>query len=131
MTSRRSAQVQSNADPSGDTVALTGTSVQPEISLSPDSIDFGNVALGRDSQAEQVVISNPGTTDLNIEPLSITGDHAGDFGIGNDNCSGTSVPPEESCTFEVTFTATSTTAQQRGQMCNRAGVPVMASWFAS
>ena len=53
------------------------------------------------------MISNTGTEDLIISSLFITGIDASEFVIQNDNCSGQTVVPLETCTVEVVFVPTS------------------------
>jgi hypothetical protein len=79
----------------------------PDISVSPVSFDFGNVNVGSTSAPQTFTISNTGDADLEIGTISITGTDASEFCIQNDNCSGQTVAPLGSCTFDVVFSPTS------------------------
>ena len=70
----------------------------PIISLSTNSIDFGNQNVGTPSATLNVTITNSGQLSLNIS--SVTG--VGDFGFSA-NCPATLVP-DASCLLSVTFT---------------------------
>lgn len=76
----------------------------PEIILDPARIDFGERPLGLRSPAMTVEVTNTGTQDLMIDSLSIQGPNAGDFGFDGDICSGQTIGPSATCTFEVVFT---------------------------
>lgn len=78
---------------------LAGT---PKISVTPASINFGNVKLGGTS-GKTITIKNTGTSDLVISNISITGLNASEFGQTN-NC--TTIPKGGSCPITVTFNPT-------------------------
>lgn len=58
------------------TVALSGTgdssSPEPELSVTPQSLDFGDVIVGA-SATSDVVVDNLGTSDLSITGITVTG----------------------------------------------------------
>jgi len=92
-------------------VLLTGNGVvgpapEPDIEVSPTSLDFGDVSVGSDSK-QTVAIFNIGSENLEIGTITITG-MADQFTIVNDNCSGKPVAPGDYCTVGVKFTPTST-----------------------
>ncbi|OJU96310.1 MAG: hypothetical protein BGO23_02050 [Solirubrobacterales bacterium 67-14] len=76
----------------------------PKASLSSTSHAFGNfdVADGP-SVAFTATLSNPGTEDLTVGTLSLTGTDAGQFSIANDTCSDATLSPGESCSFDTAF----------------------------
>ena len=94
--------VVSNAANSASTVALSGTGVQPQISVAPGSLSFGTVTVGQTS-SQAVTLTNAGGANLNITQLA--GPGAG-FGL-----TGLAMPltlaPGKSFTFTVSFTPTS------------------------
>ncbi len=92
-----------NASGSPQSVALAGTGVAPAVTLSPASLNFGGVLVGKSSSAKSVTVSNTGTASLTI--TAIDGD--GDFSQTN-NCTAASVPAGGSCTLTVTFSPTTT-----------------------
>jgi len=67
-----SVAVNSNATSSPSTVALTGTGVQAQIAVLPQSIDFGSLTAGV-TNTQTVKISNPGTADLTLSQAVLTG----------------------------------------------------------
>jgi hypothetical protein len=71
------------------------------INLSPSSLSFGVQLIGSKSDPRRVVLTNIGTTTLNISSITITGIDTGDFGENN-NC-GSSLPPKAHCTIRVHF----------------------------
>ncbi len=79
-------------------VSLAGTGVQPAISLTPNSISFGNVPIGV-ANSQTVTLTNPGSATLDITQL--TGPGAG-FSV-----SGLSAPltllPGRTVKFSVSF----------------------------
>lgn len=87
-------------------VSLSGKSVLapvPEISVTPESLDLGSVLIG-ETAAAQVVIGNAGNETLLINGIEIEGADSGEFQQTN-NC--TTVAPDQSCSVEVSFTASS------------------------
>ena len=75
----------------------------PKISVSPTSVNFGNVNVGSTSE-KTVTIRNKGKSDLVISSINIAGANASDFSQTND-C--TTIPIGNSCTVTVTFVPTS------------------------
>ena len=81
------------------TPLLAGT---PKISVTPKSVNFGNVKLGGTS-GKTITIKNTGTSDLVISNMSITGTNASEFSQTN-NCA--TIPAGGSCTIATTFNPT-------------------------
>jgi hypothetical protein len=101
-------------------VSLTGTDIQPLITLSPTSLSFGNQAINTTSSARLVTIENSGTDLLTL--TSIT--PSGDFAAPSNTCS-TTLNPGATCTVDVTFTPTALVSFQ-GTLTitdNNKGVP--------
>jgi hypothetical protein len=73
-----------------------------------DPIDFGNQAVGTQSNSVTVDISNDAGADqdLNIDigGVTIGGQNPGSFQLSNNNCSGAAVSPGTSCSVDVSFT---------------------------
>ena len=87
-------------------VLLSGKGIEtrvPDISISPESHDFGEVEIGN-SSTQTIMIYNMGTADLLIGTIS---DPGGDFSKGTDNCSGKTLASGSSCTVDVKFEPTS------------------------
>jgi hypothetical protein len=94
-----------NAYNSPQTVALSGTVINPQAWLSATSLSFGTQKVGTSSAAKAVTLKNTGTTPLTITSIAIAGANPGDFAEGN-NCppSTASLAPGSACTINVTFT---------------------------
>lgn len=88
------------------TVALTGYNAAPLAQVSPYSIDYGTVGVGVSAGPNTVRISSTGTGNLSVSPLLVSGNNPSDFVTTNDSCSGATLPPGTSCTFQVTFRPT-------------------------
>ena len=90
----------------------TVTNTYPHISVNLNTYDFGSVDVGSTSTAQSFIISNTGTVDLVLGILSIEGPDASEFSIQNDNCTGHTISPLETCTIEVVFSPTSVGAKR-------------------
>ena len=92
--------IPSNAPSSPDSASLTGSGTAtdpPLVSLSPVSVDFGEVAIGGSSN-RTTTVENTGTAALNIGNLSLSGSASDDYTLNVDNCSSTTLEPGETCT---------------------------------
>src|SRR5216683_5436650 len=91
----------SSATTLATSVTLKGAGVRHELSITPSSVSFGNVAVGT-ANAQTVTLTNSGTANLNISQGGVTG--AG-FGM-----SGLTFPfslaPGQSSTFNAQFAPT-------------------------
>jgi hypothetical protein len=67
-----SVSVVSNATNSPATITLSGTGVQPQISVLPTSVGFGSVTTGV-TNTQTLKISNPGTASLTLSQAVLTG----------------------------------------------------------
>jgi hypothetical protein len=93
-------------DPGFTTSSLLAEIYPSDISVSPASHDFGNVSTVETSTALSFTVSNNGDADLIIGIISLTGTDSSEFSIQNDLCSGQTVAPSGSCTFEAVFSPT-------------------------
>ena len=92
--------VPSDAQSSPDTVALSGTGIEPQPFLGlPSSVAFGSQGLGR-PVAKTFTVTNTGSADLHVSSTSA----GGDYSVSTDTCTGASVAPNATCTIGVTFT---------------------------
>ncbi len=89
------------------TNSFTITVVTSEVSLSTPSHNFGNREVGTTSTPFTFTLTNTGGANLNLGTLGITGQ----FALSSDNCSSQTVAPLGTCTFEATFSPTSTGAK--------------------
>src|SRR2546422_1052987 len=62
----------SDAPNSPSTIALSGTGVQPQLSIRPPSVNFGNVVVGT-TNTQTITLTNSGTADLTIPQATVTG----------------------------------------------------------
>jgi hypothetical protein len=81
-------------------VSLSGVGLTSgtNATLSASILTFGNEVVGTTSPAQSLMLSNYGTTALNIASVAVTAD----FGE-TDTCSGSSLASGASCTINVTF----------------------------
>jgi hypothetical protein len=93
-------QIMDNAPGSPQPVALRALVINPLASLSPASLSFGTVKHGAGSTLN-VTLSNPGTTPLSINGISIAGNNATAFSQTN-GC-GNSLTAGAKCTIAVKF----------------------------
>ena len=97
-----SLNVVSSATNSPTTISLSGNGVQPQISVIPASVSFGNVTVGM-ANTQMLVISNSGTASLSVTQAALTGTGFSFSGLTLP----LSIPPGGSSTFTVSFTPAS------------------------
>jgi hypothetical protein len=88
--------------PNQDVVDLSGTGTEAEaiLSVSPSSLNFGDVPVNTTSSAQPVSVSNTGDAPLTIQQIATTGD----FAQTSDCPSAPSaLSGGQSCTVQVTF----------------------------
>ena len=103
-----SLQVVSDAATAAPAVALTGTGVQPALSLSATSAAFGDVRVGTTAPAQTVTVTNTGTGPLSVTGVSLGGTDPTEF-----TASGcvAAVAPGGTCSIVLTFTPGATGAR--------------------
>jgi len=82
--------------------AFLGAIPEPDIAATPNSWDFQRVFLGQ-SSSRTFTVSNPGTGNLVIGDLTLTGDAEYSLPGTNDHCSNAVLIPTGTCTFQVVF----------------------------
>jgi hypothetical protein len=92
--------VYDNAVGSPQTISVTGTGTQ--VTLIPNSLNFGSVNLGTTSSAMAVSLTNVGSTAVTVYSSTMGGANPTDFAQTN-NC-GASVAAGATCVYDVTFT---------------------------
>ena len=90
--------VVSTATNSPAVVSLSGTGVQPQITVIPTSISFGNVTVGV-TNTQTLTIRNPGTATLSVTQASLAGTGFSTSGLALP----LSVAPGGSASFNVGF----------------------------
>jgi Beta-propeller repeat/Abnormal spindle-like microcephaly-assoc'd, ASPM-SPD-2-Hydin len=88
-----------NAAGSPHTVSLTGTGTFAK--LSPISLTFAALKVGRPSTAQKITLTNTAKTALTVNSVTVTGANSGDF--KETNTCGTRVNQAANCTISVTF----------------------------
>ena len=105
-TASGSLNVVSSATNSPAVIALSGSGVQPMISVVPASVSFGKVTVGV-TNTQTFTISNPGTASLSIGQASLAGTG---FSLSGGMATPVSVPPGGSTAVTVGFTPPSATS---------------------
>jgi len=78
----------------------------PDIFVTPTNLYFGTVAIcGR--KPLNLTISNSGDADLLLSTITLSGDDADSFVLGDNPCTGHTVAPGANCTMTVSFSPTS------------------------
>jgi hypothetical protein len=103
-TGIKNATLTASASPGGSpTLALVGFSyARPQLSVTADTLDFGNVSGGATGGPLNVILSNTGPVAASQPAISITGPDAASFSLGVTTCTG-ELPSLGSCTIPVTF----------------------------
>lgn len=94
-----------DAEGETDRVPLSGRGAAGRLSVDKDRLSFGEVHV-TESASRELVVRNSGRARMTVERVSITGRSASDFTL-DDRCSGTRLPPGESCQVLVRFAPTS------------------------
>jgi hypothetical protein len=84
----------------GGSPSSNTTGAQPAAlvgSVSPDSLNFGNIVVGTTAAPEKVIYQNIGAGELGITAVSTSGDYT-----QSNNC-GNSLPPGAACNIDVSF----------------------------
>ena len=93
------------------TVTATFTPWAPTLVVTPTYKDFGTKKVRKKATATFTVknTATKGVADLTIGTTTIGGTDAGQFKLveGKDRCSGQTLEPGKSCTFQVSFVPTS------------------------
>jgi len=95
------------------TVTMTGTGVTPVATLTvPASVDFGTLNAGQSSTRTLTLTSN-GTIPASISAAALSG---ADYSVVSDGCSGQSLPPGNSCSVTLKYTASATPGASNGSL---------------
>lgn len=79
----------------------------PAVTLSASSLGFDTL-VNTSSAPQMVTVTNTGAANLNLGPsgVSLSGTNASEFTTSADTCSGQTIPPNATCSVDVTFTPT-------------------------
>ena len=90
-----------NAVGSPQSIALSGTGLEPVVSLSATSLSFGSVDVGTTSASQAVTLTNTGNAALSVTGIKVTGTDASSFVFVN-TC-GTSLAAGANCSIHGHF----------------------------
>ena len=93
---------------SPQSIALSGTGVEPLVNLSANSLAFGSVVANTPSESQSVTLTNTGSAVLQISSIAVTGTNASEFAFAN-NCAA-SLAVGASCTIHGHFGPSATGA---------------------
>jgi P pilus assembly chaperone PapD len=88
----------SNATNSPTTISFSATGVQPQITVVPTSVSFGNVSVGV-TNTQTITVKNPGTANLTISQASLSGSGFTETGIALP----LTITPGGSSAFTISF----------------------------
>lgn len=91
-------------------VAVSGLGTSGSASAVPAALAFGTVTDGTTSSSQIITVTNSTASSITLSAESITGPNMGDFAIASTNC-GSSLSVYASCAAFVTFTPTTTSAE--------------------
>jgi hypothetical protein len=74
--------------------------------LDPNSVDFGEQAIGNWARAHRVVVTNTGGAPLHVNNAALRGDDAGKYSVVKDTCTGAEVVPYRACVIDIAFLPT-------------------------
>jgi hypothetical protein len=83
-------------------VPLSGTGTTPQLSVTPTSVDFGELEVGTASPERTVTVSNGGTGSLFVGSIWMQGSD-GDFQVVGSDCPGRTLRADETCTVGIVF----------------------------
>jgi hypothetical protein len=85
------------------TFPISGRSVAPQLSFTPQSYDFGLQRINRESLSTNFQIENSGEAEVQFGSFEISGPGSGVFWTGNSSCWGTWLAPGQSCSMQIWF----------------------------
>jgi len=102
-------QITDNAPASPQSIALAGTGVarNPSLAFIPGSLTFNPIAQGATEGPQSIQITNVGSATLHVSNVTLGGSNPQDFTATN-NCSGTPIAVNATCTINVSFTPSAT-----------------------
>jgi hypothetical protein len=91
-------------------VQLNGTGVAGHVSLTPASLTFGKVRVGRQSGSASITVANSGNGPLQVGATAIQGSNPSDFSVVSSSCTAP-LAPGATCSISVVFQPTATGAR--------------------
>lgn len=83
--------------------AIGYRSVPAQLSLTPESYDFGLQRINRESISTNLQLTNDGEAEVQLGGLEIAGPGQGAFSTGPSGCWGNWLAPGQSCSIQVSF----------------------------
>ncbi len=96
---------------SPQTIALTGTGVQPAVMLSTTNLNLGPAVIGTTAGPQPVMITNSGTAPLHITSVSLSGTNAAEFAESGCGPFPATINTGLNCALSVTFAPSATGPQ--------------------
>ena len=84
-------------------VSLSAVGLGSIGSVSPASLDFGNVVVNSKSTPSTLTFANTGNTPLTISRVTIGGTYKGDYTITSESCQNQTLAPGASCKVTIVF----------------------------
>ena len=94
-------EILSNSKDAPTTFTLTGTGVAPELTLTPNALEFGNQPLDSTSDGQTIVLSNSSTVDLELQDIVVSPP----FGTATNGCQPLplELAPGQDCELAIVF----------------------------
>ena len=109
-------------DSGGNLVSAVSSFFDPGISITPETVVFGNDLLNIESPARSITIVDPGGTSNKVTGITVSGADADQFIVDTTTCI-KEILPEAACLVEIEFRPTSAGAKTANvQITSEAGV---------
>ncbi|MCP4657905.1 MAG: choice-of-anchor D domain-containing protein [bacterium] len=95
--------IESSAAGSPHTIPVDGFGVWLELSPAPGTLAFAELPVDTPSDPRTVTVTNVGEAAVDVGALIMAGTDPESFELQNDQCSGTQLAVDSSCTFKVVF----------------------------
>ncbi|MEL6223252.1 MAG: choice-of-anchor D domain-containing protein, partial [Cyanobacteria bacterium J06627_8] len=100
------------ADQTGEyvrSIQVRGIGESAQVSFEPEGLSFPTTLTGGGEQSTRTItVTNESAIPFSMGEAFISGERRDAFSIGQDNCNGQRLAPNESCSVEVVFTPTDT-----------------------
>ena len=82
----------------------TVTADAGDVTVKPESLDFGKQVIGTVSKAQRVTVTNSGSAKVYVNSVAVGGDDWQQFSVTSDTCTGSTLDPQKSCIIDVVCT---------------------------
>lgn len=82
---------------------LNGTGVAPDLSFSPNSLDFGLVLVEERDGMASITVQNAGAAPVQVNQVEIDGPDTSAFRMGPNSCQGQTLAVNQTCSVQVHF----------------------------